>query len=83
MAKQRKSVAATFEKLFLDNMMDVDVWVSGKENEIITFKYVLWSRPLVRKFMNDDNFYGGLKRQGFKKAVFYDGYNYSWTYKIN
>lgn len=61
--------------------MDVYVRVSGKQNEILTLKYVLMSRAKAYQFMNYDNFHERLKNAGYKKVIFSDGET-SWTYNL-
>lgn len=78
----RKSVAKEFEKLFLEHGMDVYITVTGKENEIITFKYLLMSRPIAYKFLSDSDFYANLKKHGYKTVIFSDGYGTAWENKI-
>ena len=83
MIQQRENFSKKMEQIFLEHGFDVHVKISGKEKETITMTYVLWSRPLIYKFMNDSNFYDTLKKAGFKRAVFDDKYYHTWTYKIN
>jgi hypothetical protein len=40
------------------------------------------SRPLVYKMANETDFLESLEKIGFKKVIFSDGYNYSWTYNL-
>lgn len=79
---KRISTGKEIEQIFVKTGMDVYVTISGKEKDIITMTYVLWSRPLAYKYMNNDSFYSILKNTGFKKAIFYDKYNNTWTYTI-
>lgn len=58
------------------------VKVKGKNSDILEIKYVLMSRPLVYKLANDGKVYQTAKEWGFKKIVFSDGYDSSWTYDL-
>lgn len=80
--EKRVSAGKEIENIFVKTGMDVYVTLSGKEKDIITMTYLLWSRPLAYKYMNNDSFYSILKNTGFKKAVFDDKYNNTWTYSI-
>ncbi len=83
MLSQRERYAKQIEKIFLRGGMDVTVSTSGPEKTVLKLDYVLWSRPLIYKFVNENNFLDGPKKTGFKKVIFYDTYNYSWTYKLD
>lgn len=83
MAKDRQAAGKEMERNFLSNGMDVNVRVSGPENKTIKFQYVLWSRPLVYKLVNENDFLENLQKHGYNNVIFYDGYRYTWTYKYN
>jgi hypothetical protein len=83
LADQRKSFADQLETNYLDKGMDVTVSVSGPNNTTIKMKYVLMSRPMVHKLINDSGVISTFRSQGFKKAIFTDGYNDTWTYDID
>jgi hypothetical protein len=37
------------------------------------------SRPLVYKLLNDTEFVANRKREGFRRAIFTDGYDRTWS----
>jgi len=79
----RIDAARDFEDNALDKGMDMHVNVSGKNKDIITFRYVLISRPLVHKLGKDGELINRLRDLEFKKAIFTDGYDSSWTFDFS
>lgn len=79
LTQERKKFAEEYERSLLDKGMDVHVDVLGKENTTLKIKWVLVSRPLVHKLINDESFIGNLRKRGFQKLICSDGYNSSWT----
>jgi len=75
----RRSFAKEAEQHMLEQNFDMYVKVSGPKDTIITFRYVLMSRPTVYQVINDSGFMGRLRALGFKKAVFTDGYYSTWN----
>jgi hypothetical protein len=74
----RVDFANRMEKAFLDQGMDVYVTTPGKLKDTLKLKYVLMSRPMVHQMMQStlpDN----AKKLGFKRMVFTDGYDESWS----
>ena len=63
--------------------MDVRVSISGVEKNVLKLNYILWSRPIIYKYVNENNFLDGPRRAGFKKVIFDDTHNDSWTYKLD
>ncbi len=49
---------------------------------IATQKYVLMSKALAYKIANEGRTLESAKNVGFKKLVFTDGFNNSWTYDL-
>jgi hypothetical protein len=83
MIQQRKDFAKKYEMSLLDKGMDTAVSTLGKNYSILQIKWVLMNRPLVYKFINDEAAMSNLKKMGFKRIVFTDGYNKTWTSKID
>lgn len=81
--KMRENFARDYENNLLSQGMDVEVSLSGAEKKNINIKYVLMSRPLVYKLVNEGQFLENLKMMGFSKVVLDDGYGKSWTYKLD
>ena len=82
MIKQRERIAEEMERNYLSEGMDVHIRLSGPEKTIMKMEYVLFSRPLVYKIVNETDFLANLKKAGFQKVIFDDRYNYSWTYDL-
>jgi hypothetical protein len=82
MIKQRERIAEEMERNYLSKGMDVHIRLSGTEKTIMKMEYVLFSRPLVYKIVNETDFLADLKKAGFQKVIFDDKYNYSWTYDL-
>jgi len=82
-AAARKNYAHDAERRMLSQGFDFHIFVSGKDSTVIKYEFALMSRPLVYKLVNEHGILEELKDIGFKKAIFYDGYNYSWTYDLN
>lgn len=78
----RDIVAGQMEKKLLSEGMDATVTVAGPEKTTITFKYVLFSRPLVYKLTNETEFLQNMRDAGFRKVIFTDGYYNTWTYDL-
>lgn len=78
----RVEYAHRLETSYLDKGMDVHVRVQGKMKDSITLKYVLFSRPAVHKIHQDGKLLDEMRQLGFRKAVFADGYDTSWTFDL-
>jgi len=79
----RKEFAKKYEQDMLQKGLDVYASTLGKDHSTFKIKFILTSRPLVYKLANDEGFTGTLKGLGFKKLVMTDGYNDTWTVKLD
>lgn len=79
MIVQRQNFADAYERQLLDQGMDVYVSALGKSRQTLKVKWILVSRPLVYKMINDPNFVSKLREMGFKKLVMTDGYDDTWS----
>jgi hypothetical protein len=77
--KERKEFAKRYEIALLDKGIDTTVTTHGKYNTTLRIKWVLMSRPVVHQLTKDKNFISSVKRLGFKKIEFTDGYNDQWS----
>ncbi len=59
--------------------MDVKVSASGLKKDQLRLKYVLMSQPLVYKFQNEMKISDQAAVFGFKKVIYTDGYDETWT----
>lgn len=78
----RQLVVEEMERKMLSQGMDFEFSVTGPNKDRLRVKYILMSRPLVYKLTNETEFLENMKRGGFKKVVFTDGYNESWSYDL-
>ncbi len=79
MVQQRKEFAKKYELSLLDAGMDTTITTLGKNHSTLRIKWVLMSRPLVYKLINDGATMANLRKLGFEKVVFTDGYDRTWT----
>ena len=77
--QQRALYASTAEEIFVKNGMDVKVTASGAKKDQLRLKYVLMSQPLVYKFQNEMKINDQARVFGFKKIIYTDGYDETWT----
>lgn len=77
--QQRALYASTAEEIFVKNGMDIRVSASGTKKDQLRLKYVLMSKPLVYKFQNEMKFNEQARVFGFKKIIYSDGYDETWT----
>lgn len=82
MAEKRKNFSKEYEISLLDKGMDVHVSTSGKEHTILKIRWVLMNRPLVYKFITDKEAMPNLKKLRFKKIIFTDGYDMTWSFDL-
>lgn len=75
----RKLFAKNYEQQLLSKGMDVYATVHGKENTTLKIKWILVSRPLVHKMINEGGTVDNLKNMGFTKLVMTDGYDDTWN----
>jgi hypothetical protein len=78
----RKLMATMYENRFLDQGIDMRIKLSGKRKENIRFTYVLIGRPFLHKLEKETTLFNDLRKAGFSKATFGDGYNESWSYDL-
>jgi hypothetical protein len=76
---QRKQFAKNYERQLLDKGMDVYATTHGRENTTLKIKWILVSRPVVHKLINDGDMVENLRNRGFTKLVMTDGYNGDWN----
>lgn len=81
--QNRKEMAHNLEIEYLKKGLDVRVTAQAKENTVLHLRFVLFSRPLIYKITNETNFLDDVRKAGFKKVIFSDGYNYTWSYKLD
>ena len=77
--QQREVFASATEEVFIKSGMDIKVTVAGAKKEQLRLKYVLMSQPLVYKFQNDAKLPEQARFLGFRKIVYSDGYDETWS----
>lgn len=87
MVGQRETMAAELERNFLDGGFDVDVRLRGAAKNELQLDYVLMSKVLVHQMtdggsMSDGSLLSNLQKAGFRKVVFYDTWQESWSYTL-
>lgn len=78
----REFMAKQLEQNYLQKGLDVYVSLHDKNKSTMKLRFVLFSRPLVHNLSNDPEFIGALRKSGFKKIIFTDGYDSSWTMSL-
>jgi hypothetical protein len=78
----RSEYAKQYERNLLEAGMDVYVSTSGPQHTTLRIQYVLLSRPVVYQIINDRALMRNWRELGFKKALFTDGYNETYTVDV-
>lgn len=78
----RTNYADTLERNYLDKGMDVHVDVSGKKKDTIRLQYIMFTRPAVYKIQKNGKLLEEMRQLGFRKVIFADGYDTSWTFDL-
>jgi hypothetical protein len=81
--QQRTIYASATEEIFVKSGMDVKVSATGSKKEKLRLKYVLMSQPLVYKFQNEVKLTEQARSFGFKKIIYTDGYDETWTVDLS
>jgi len=75
-ASARKNYASSLREHFLDDGLDISVWVSGTNNKNLHLRYALFNAVWTHNFQKGD-LIDEIKSQGFKRVYLTDGYDYS------
>lgn len=75
----RADFAHEMEKRFLSNGYSVTVRATGANKDTLDFKYVLVSKAFAYQAINQTDLTKESKEAGFKKIVFRDGYDETYT----
>lgn len=78
----REVFAKNMERSLLDKGITTDIQAKGNNKQILEYKYALMSKAVVYKLVNESYALETAKKAGFKKIVFTDGFNSSWTYDL-
>lgn len=77
----RKDYAKDLEERFIERRMSTDVSASGKDNTILTIKYVLATK-VVAHDLSTSGVIQEAEQKGFKKVRLTDGYEHSWEWDL-
>ena len=78
----REVFAKNLERSLLDNGITTDIQAKGNNRQVLEYKYALMSKAVVYKLVNEGNALESAKKVGFKKLIFTDCFNSSWTYDL-
>ncbi|WP_157139464.1 hypothetical protein [Achromobacter piechaudii] len=78
----RKKFATRLEQAFLDTRMNVDVSTSGTQHTVLRIEYVLASKVTANDLAKS-GIVAEARSAGFKKVLFTDGYDKTWTWKLD
>jgi FKBP-type peptidyl-prolyl cis-trans isomerase len=78
----RAEFAKRLEQGFLDQGMNYDVTVSGKENEVLKLKWALASKVTANALTKSD-IISSARSVGFKEVKLSDGYDFGWSWKLD
>jgi len=76
---QRSVFASTMEQKMMEKGFNMDVKALGRTKTSLQLKFALMSKALVYNFRNEGNIDQTAKRLGFKKIIFTDGFDSTWT----
>lgn len=79
---RRKVFAKLLGSDMLESHRDYKINAIGKNSETLKIQYILMSRPLVHTLINDPATTNVAQSLGFKKVIFTDGYDNTWTYDL-
>lgn len=78
----RKAYAVLLEAKLLDEGMDTNIRTLGRDHTTLQIKFILVSRAFAHRIMNMSDVASKLRGLGFKRVVFWDGYDERWTYDL-
>lgn len=78
-AVMREAHASALEEAFISTGMDARVSAMGSNKSTLRVKYVLMSQPLVYKLQRDGLVSVRANELGYKKVLYTDGYDNTWT----
>ncbi len=79
----RDAMAKTTENLLLGEGYSVDVTAAGKEHRTLHLRWALVSKALAYQLSTDNELMSSLKRTGFRTVEITDGYEETYTWKLN
>lgn len=80
--QERVLYASTLEEIFVKNGMDVTVRAYGVNKDRLSLKYALMSKPMIYQFQNQMKLNEQARTFSFKKIIYTDGYDSTWTVNL-
>lgn len=77
----RKDFANNLEQVFIEKRMNTDVTAHGPRNTILRIKWALASKVSAND-LHKSGIVEQAEKAGFKKLIFTDGYDSSWTWNL-
>lgn len=77
----RKGFAKNLEQVFIEKRMNTDVSAYGPKNTILKIKWALASKVTAND-LSKSGIVEQAEKAGFKKLIFTDGYDSSWTWDL-
>lgn len=78
----RKSHAEQMEDRFLTAGFDMHVYAEGDAATTLRLRYVLMSRPVIYKLVNETKLREDARRLGFRRIVFASGHDTPYVYDL-
>lgn len=79
----RLAYVKDYERALLGAGMDATVRATGRDADTLTMTFILVNRPFVYKSENDHELTKALRALGFRNVHLSDGYDSSWSYKLD
>lgn len=80
---ERLAYAKDYERALLSAGQDATVRARGSNADTLVISFVLINRPFVYNTQNDSDLNSLWSGLGFTKVVLTDGYDTSWSYKLD
>jgi hypothetical protein len=82
-SSMRVGLAKTFENQMLDGGYNMDVTAEGPRHTVLRIKWILADKVLVRALSKKGEMFSNARDAGFKSVVLTDGYDETWTWKLD
>jgi len=80
---QRDAMAKFFENSYLDKGYSVDVVATGRDHTTFHMKWALATKAFVHNFSKQTEFFEQAQSAGFKRVEITDGFDESWSWKLD
>jgi len=79
----RRALAASTQDGMLRQGYDMKISAVGPEHRILRIEWVLMNRPAIYQMIHAPSFWDSLREDGFTKVIATDGYDQTWTWKLD